>query len=259
MGLIGAGVVMGIDLLDGPNNEDKGGVMILIADGRNSLPPYLDERSLLDKIKDQKIRIVTLALGSLADKSLENFAVITKGKTYFISDDDTAEGIINALEGALTFQPNVPMNEMEIVIKVEKFKKKSKIYTTFLIDKTIGKDVKVFLFVKGTDDSKLTRLKITFPDGSKHKKRVNSWITKMSFDTLAVGKYSVWATFNNRTVKVSAADIKVTSKSRNNQTLPIWTKCKVDGIDQVDPNDQRLMIIATVKQGGNPVLGATIE
>ena len=250
-------ILEGIDLLDGPKNQDKGGVMILLTDRLSTA--NVDERFLLNKIRNQHIRIVTLAVGDHAAYKLEELAAFTQGKSFSIRHNDKGVlGHLHALEGASTFQPNAPIHEKTNVIKVVKFRNATKIKTSFHIDNTIGKNVEIFFFVK-SEVSKLEMLTIVFPNGHKHKEMVNGQVTKVSFDNLEEGRYHVRAIYENKMVAVTAADIRVTSKGKHDRSTPIWTQCKVNVVGEVDPNKQVVKLMATVKKGAKPVLGAKIK
>ena len=205
------------------------------------------------------MKIVTLAFGRHADAQLEKLADFTEGKSFSISPyDKGVVGILSALEGASTFQPNVPIHEKTNVIKVVKFTKK-KIQTSFHIDKTIGKNVEIFLFVERRGVSNTRMLTIEFPNGDRHTEVVNGQVTKVSFDTLEEGDYHIWATYEYRLIPFRAAEIRVTSKGKHDPSTPIWTQCKVNVAGEVDPNKQVVKLMATVKKGAKPVLGAKIE
>lgn len=61
-------------------------MIILITDGARNEGPKLDDKDLLNRIRSEEVRIVTMAIGTSADQKLENFATITDGKTYFVPD-----------------------------------------------------------------------------------------------------------------------------------------------------------------------------
>ena len=54
-------------------------------------------------------------------------------------------------------------------------------------------------------------------------------------------------------------DLTVTSKS-NEDTLPIETRCWIStGAEDIDLEDSYMSVLASVTQGGSPVIHATVE
>ena len=72
-------------------NNSSGGVIILITDGKQkchtpSSPSCLDISDVIDDLVEHKVRVVTVALGLDADPALEDLAMRTGGKSYYIDD-----------------------------------------------------------------------------------------------------------------------------------------------------------------------------
>jgi len=60
-------------------------------------------------------------------------------------------------------------------------------------------------------------------------------------------------------VVISSTDITVTSKSKSNEILPLWTKCWIStGLRDVDATIDKLSILAKVTHGNDPVLNADV-
>ena len=52
-----------------------------------------------------------------AEQLIEELAAATKGKSYFIDDNDTSQGLSNAFIGSLTYQPAVSSDQIIVTVK----------------------------------------------------------------------------------------------------------------------------------------------
>jgi hypothetical protein len=80
--------------------------------------------------------------------------------------DSDVEEINDALQGCLTYQPSVPTRDIDIVLFSEQVRNFDNAEDTFIIDRTVGKDVKFQLDY--TDARKIEDITVTGPgfDGS---------------------------------------------------------------------------------------------
>jgi Mg-chelatase subunit ChlD len=88
-------------LLKGQN----GNTIVLITDGKQQcLSPSKPECIKIADVKDdlvaRKIRVITIALGDEADPEIEDLAVATGGKSYYVEDNSGAGNINDAFTGA---------------------------------------------------------------------------------------------------------------------------------------------------------------
>ena len=103
-------------MLNPKYSGQKGGVIILLTDGEQNTGTDIDDNALINKIKSDEVRIVTMAFGKDSDAKLENLAFVSHGQTYFIPDGEGLEDLDSAFEGALTYQPSVPITDEDIVV-----------------------------------------------------------------------------------------------------------------------------------------------
>jgi calcium-activated chloride channel regulator 4 len=100
---IGCGLSMAKDypyLLKGKT----GNTIVLITDGQqNCLHPTstgcLTIANVLEDLVARKIRVITIALGDEADPEIEDLAVATGGKSYYVEDNSGAGDINDAFSG----------------------------------------------------------------------------------------------------------------------------------------------------------------
>ena len=77
-------------------NNVTGSVIYLATDGKENKSPYTEE--VLPKLTKKGIVIHTLAIGSSADKKLNNISKITGGSSYFYSSETVdSTSLVDAL------------------------------------------------------------------------------------------------------------------------------------------------------------------
>jgi Mg-chelatase subunit ChlD len=87
-------------LLKGKN----GNTIVLITDGKQqcfhpSQPECIKISEVKDDLVTRKIRVITIALGDEADPEIEDLAVATGGKSYYVEDNSGAGNINDAFTG----------------------------------------------------------------------------------------------------------------------------------------------------------------
>ena len=119
------GTCIGCGLRDALNNvlgtNNKGGIILLLTDGVENVRPYVNE--ILPQLIASQARVVSIAFGRDADNLIESLAQQTGGKSYFINDDGTLNNLNSAFTDSLTYQPEVPAQDVVVKVKIEMFKK----------------------------------------------------------------------------------------------------------------------------------------
>ena len=143
---IGIGIREGLTALqtfdEANGDEANGGVMILLTDGGywckdNGHPEAGDWSSFnddLSAIKEQNVRVITIAFSNNADDKLETLAVETGGASFFVPDNSGPSDLNNAFSGALAYQPEGPMAEKSVAIVEKTFLGQRNIEVDFTID-----------------------------------------------------------------------------------------------------------------------------
>ena len=135
---IGKGLRQGLTALKNYDNA-SGGVMILLTDGGYwcGNPESGDWSSFnndLAAIKDQNVRVITIAFSNNADQRIETLALETGGASFFVPDNSGPSDLNNAFSGALAYQPEGPMAEKSVAIVEKTFLGLSSIEVEFTID-----------------------------------------------------------------------------------------------------------------------------
>ncbi|CAN8001967.1 unnamed protein product, partial [Ixodes hexagonus] len=81
---IGCGLQRGTEVLEANGTVAKGGLIILVTDGEENREPTIADQ--LPQVLQKGIKVNTFALGSEADKKLEDIAVQTGGTAYSFGD-----------------------------------------------------------------------------------------------------------------------------------------------------------------------------
>merc|ERR1719239_764241 len=163
---IGCGIDRALNW-DGTLQGFNGGVIILITDGRQDCETNdgcLTIEDMTPDVLERQTRVVTIAFGLDADPALEDLAVKSGGKSYFI-DDYSGPGTINdAFTGSLTYQPGDVLGDSTTTVyqKDHQDVKSGDILPGFFdIDVSIGREVSFQLEVQTTGANCTAPLTIT--------------------------------------------------------------------------------------------------
>ena len=168
--------------------------------------------------------------------------------------------------GSLTYQPSVPMGDMELLVSQESYRDVKQFTTSFTIDQFMGGDLKVQVDV-GHDFANRVIGSILI------KSEAVQVFEDLTIDSNGVYQYLVgegspdaelWTgdimIQANLTRKIDFISLKISSKPRGD-TLPLRTRCWTSsGSETVSVEDGGLLyILAEVKQGNSPVIGASVK
>ena len=251
---LGAGLKKGLDVLKG--SEEKGGVMIFLTDGVHQCEGS-DKSTINDVIqfiKDQEVRVITIAFSNDADQDLINLAKETDGKAFFVPDLSGPEVINTAMQGSLTYQPSVPSNEVDIIIFEQTYKKSNNIFTTFIIDEMLGKDVTIQIDFSGNPGVDIQIYSLNTTDTFTEE----TGVFLKSFSELGPESYNLSVTSKTNDA-IGFASFRITAKAKS-ETIPIMTNCWTslgNSVANMSTNT-KIAVIARVLQGTNPVIGARV-
>merc|ERR1711971_1294541 len=218
--------------------------------------------SMTPEVLERQTRVVTIAFGLDADPALEDLAVKSGGKSYFI-DDFSGPGTINdAFTGSLTYQPGDVLGNSTTTVYQQDHqgvKSGATLPGFFDIDVSIGREVSFQLEVQTTKGDECTApLTITLvrPDDAHTPEIQNEQFTcsssnsrmfrHMVADLALEGRWVYKVTAQEDLASVS---IKVESKSRNPSTDPVMTRCWIStGSEDIDTTtDIKLAVGAEVE------------
>ncbi|KAK4030134.1 Uncharacterized protein APZ42_033003 [Daphnia magna] len=257
---IGCGLDLAVKMLTENEDEEKGGTIVLVTDGKSS-PGYLTIADVEQDIIEAGIRIISVAFGNKANEDIEYLADLTDGKSYFIHDEDTSEALEQAFFGASTQQWNVQNSELKfklLELRLEANKALG-IEGSFNVDPSVGQNLKLTVF-NLEKQTNLDSMELMDPEGNVVT-NVEQHGTTTASVTVPLAKIGRW----NLKVKLSRAQsslllVTVTTQGRPDVKIPITTICKIpQGPDIKDAQNNHIRIHAEVRKGMSAVLGAKVK
>ena len=253
---IGNGLKLGLQALKNYNIL-SGGVMIFLTDGINYCAQGLTIEDVIEDIFTQNVRVVTVAIGSNAQKNIEDLAKRSRGKAYFVNDETGPEDLNTALAGALTYQPSTTSDDKEIVLIHKTFSSLNEIIETITIDQYMGKDLKLEVDLNSTSDVVIeTNLS---GDTKSETFSSNIGVLNQSVPLVSPGNYFIKI---NSTSNIAFSTIKVKSKPPSG-VLPLsvdcWSSIGEDDLILTGDSPGKVAIMARVTQGQNPIIGADVR
>nr|XP_027226526.1 calcium-activated chloride channel regulator 1-like [Penaeus vannamei]XP_027226527.1 calcium-activated chloride channel regulator 1-like [Penaeus vannamei]XP_027226529.1 calcium-activated chloride channel regulator 1-like [Penaeus vannamei] len=253
---IGAGLSRAMnDMLNG----EKNAVILLITDGEENTYPYI--RDIQAQLVASGIRVVTIAFGETADQQLESIAQQTDGKTYTVFDSDSGSQLLDAFLGALTYQPGDTLADTRVKIHEYPYAGTEKqLRMEFPVDASVGRDMLFQLrtsAVKHTVSAPyLIRPDGTLVETATFDSLIESWTIKVP-----LAEAGIWTWIADLSGDENYyIQVDITAKARNPDSLPIITRAWASsGPSGVDATVSPVIVYAEVKQGSNPVVGATVR
>lgn len=257
----------------------NGGVIILITDGMQDCetapgdPACKTIEDMTPDVLARQTRVVTIAFGLEADPALEDLAVKSGGKSYFI-DDYSGPGTINdAFTGSLTYQPGDVLGDSTTTVYQQDHKDVKTgedLKGFFDIDISIGRDVSFQLEVQTTGKNCSAPLTITLlRPNDEHTPEIENREFTCTSSNFRMFRHTVadlalegrWIYKVTAQEDLASVSIKVESKSRDPSTDPVMTRCWIStGSEDIDTTtDIKLAVVAEVSQGSKPVVGAKVE
>jgi len=263
------------DLLAGKS----GGNILLITDGKQNCAGGADcveVSEMTDLFVERNIRVVTIAMGPDADPEIEDLAERTGGKSYYVEDYGTSGNINDAFGGSTTYQPGDTIGNTDIEVYQRDWTIDEKtIKDVFDVDSSIGRELVFQVDVsqeKSTDEcQKNITIQFVIPGESSAREETfkcsknNFGVFKMDLTTYSNPNPATegrWLYRINKddNEKVSIS-VKITAKAKDADTDPIMTKCWIEtGTQQINSEaDLKLSVVAEVRQGNKPVIGAKVQ
>merc|ERR1712172_122250 len=258
----------------------NGGVIILITDGMQDCEMGVGDtnvcktiESMTPEVLERQTRVVTIAFGLDADPALEDLAVKSGGKSYFI-DDFSGPGTINdAFTGSMTYQPGDVLGESTTTVHQNDHQNVvtgAEIKSFFDIDVSIGREVTFQITINaamGQDCTSALTITLLKPD-EEHTPELDKEPFTCSSENYKTYRHTVLLAQEGRWVyEIVASEalvsisVKVESKSRDPSTDPVMSRCWIssDGQELDTTTNVKLAVVAEVSQGSAPVVGARVE
>merc|ERR1711971_216439 len=276
---IGCGIDRALNW-DGALMGVNGGVIILITDGKQECEigegnPTVCKtiESMTPQVLERQTRVVTIAFGLEADPALEDLALQSGGKSYFIDDYSGPGSINDAFTGSMTYQPGHVLGESTTTVHQHDRQNVSagETVTDFLdIDVSIGREVHFQITinaVEGKDCQVPLTITLLKPD-EVHNAEINGETFTCSSTNYKTYRHTITSAEEGRWVYRVVANealvsisVKVESKSRDPSTDPVMSRCWIssDGQELDTTTNVKLAVVAEVSQGSAPVVGARVE
>merc|ERR1719385_371959 len=221
----------------------------------------------------RQTRVVTIAFGLEADPALEDLALQSGGKSYFIDDYSGPGSINDAFTGSMTYQPGDVLGESTTTVHQHDRQDVTAGETVtdfFDIDVSIGREVTFQITinaVEGKDCQYPLTITLLKPD-EVHNAEINGETFKCNSTNYKTYRHKISFAEEGRWVyKIVASEallsisVKVESKSREPSTDPVMTRCWIssEAKDLDTTSNVKLGVVAEVSQGSKPVVGAKVE
>uniref|UniRef100_A0A4D5RHI9 Putative epithelial chloride channel protein n=1 Tax=Ixodes scapularis TaxID=6945 RepID=A0A4D5RHI9_IXOSC len=140
---IGCALKQSVQVLKEGGRTAEGDTIILMTDGNENKDPRI--AAVLPELLTEKVVVNTLALGTSAEKNLENLALMTGGKAFSLSDSQA--NIEAAMQSAFVESTTTQLDEADrpITILDESIKLNKSKTIPIMIDPELGKDTKVVI------------------------------------------------------------------------------------------------------------------
>ena len=167
-------------------------------------------------------------------------------------------------------------NSLQILQETNLDVQTANINGTFIIDNTLGRDVKFTSDKLGS--GAINQIQLQYPNGTTY--LIGEGVTdtfSKTFDFLEVNMVDQRTNYKSiqyiskfqpgyykytiLSVNLNYLLVTVSSKAADNVTLPYRTKCwaSTDGFEEIDAQVTKLAVFAQVEQGNRPVLHAKVE
>merc|ERR1719347_874576 len=261
-------------------NKKNGGNILLITDGKQycsgTEADCIKVSDMTDLFVERNIRVVTIAMGPDADPEIEDLAERTGGKSYYVEDYGTSGNINDAFGGSTTYQPGDTIGNTDIEVYQRDWTfDETNIKDVFDVDSSIGRELVFQVDVsreKSTDEcQKDITIQFVIPGESSAREETfkcsknNFGVFKMDLTTYSSPNPATegrWVYRINKDANEEVSiSVKITAKAKDANTDPIMTKCWIaTGTQQINSEaDLKLSVVAEVRQGNKPVIGAKVQ
>merc|ERR1711892_205 len=263
-------------------NNGTGQNILLFTDGQQdckipSSPACISVADMTDQLVQKKIRVITIALGPDADPEIEDLAIKTGGKSFFVQDNVGSGDINGAFTGSSTFQPGGNITNTNVDIYQKDWDMTNMTLTepfidAFDIDMSIGRDVifQVDITLPRDNSNCTGNTVITWISPNDNHDRFNATF-KCNKDNFGVYRHDISSVISPMPTgrwiyAIDAAEpmrvsVSITGKSADASTDPILTTCWISpGSQDIGSQvDLKLAVMADVRQGNRPVIGARVS
>ncbi|XP_075038532.1 calcium-activated chloride channel regulator 1-like [Mixophyes fleayi] len=246
-----AGVRKGFEVNIGLDGNTQGTEIVLLTDGEDG-----GISSCFGEVAASGVIIHTLALGTSADKGLEQLSTMTGGLQLFASDKVDANGLIDSFSGIKSSSGDDIQQSIQIESTATTIKPNQCLAGKVTIDKTVGNDT----FFLVTWSSSIPDIKLTDPNGKVYTKDqfVSDPISKST--RLMIPGTAERGDWEYNLCNTQPGDqvlgITVNSRAANSDVSPIVAEAYMNADSSSYPSP--MIVYATVTQGLAPVVGVRV-
>ncbi|XP_016076132.1 PREDICTED: calcium-activated chloride channel regulator 2 [Miniopterus natalensis] len=247
-----SGLKRGFEVAEKLNGKAYGSVMILVTSGNDG-----HFSNCLLTVLSSGSTVHTIALGSSADKNLEEFSHLTGGLKFFVPDKSNSNSMIDAF-GRISsgtgdvFQQRVQLESMGGNVKPHR-----QLKSTVAVDNGVGNDT---AFLVAWQTSGPPEIVLWDPSGRQyhtHNFTVNQALRTARLWIPGTAKPGLWTyMLNNTHHSLQALKVTVTSRASRSAQPPATVEAFVEKDSTSFPHP--MVIYANVRKGFNPILNATV-
>ncbi|XP_024421121.3 calcium-activated chloride channel regulator 2 isoform X1 [Desmodus rotundus] len=247
-----SGLKRGFEVAENLNGKAHGSVMILATGGK-------DERisNCLHTALSSGSTIHTIALGSSADKNLEELSRLTGGLKFFAPDKSNSNSMIDAFGRILSGTGDILQQRIQLESTGEDVKPHQQLANTVTVDNGVGDDT---TFLVAWQTSAAPEIALLDPSGRKyhtHDFVINEALRTARLCIPGTAKPGLWTyTLNNTHHSLQALKVTVTSRASHPAQPPATVEAFAETDSKSFPHP--VMVYAHVRKGLYPILNATV-
>ncbi|XP_064480339.1 calcium-activated chloride channel regulator 1-like [Ornithodoros turicata] len=254
---IGKGLLAGVKVLEQNATSIENSVIILMSDGEENVDPLISV--IMPELLQKGVIVHTLALGTEAEKGLEDLAFATGGKSYAVTHENTRvlENLENAFFSASTVQRPIEQKPVTLVNKVIPLEgNTTSLFVT--VDRELGKNLE---FLASGGDGATTAVVAKSPSGRTYVGEYDEGLGrhKVSIgDIVEPGKWQVDIKRHNPSSKESVS-VTVVSEVKDPEDPPVRMRTFYSSKDITYARaSTQFKIFVELKKGEQVVKGAYV-
>ncbi|XP_066124841.1 calcium-activated chloride channel regulator 2-like isoform X2 [Saccopteryx bilineata] len=247
-----SGLKRGFEVAEKLHGKAYGSVMILVTSGEDK---HIDNCFLT--VLSSGSAIHTIALGSSADKNLEELSHLTGGLKFFVPDKSNSNSMMDAFGRISSGTGDIFHQCIQLESMGKNVKPHHQLKNTVTVDHSVGNDTAFLVTWQICGPPEIV---LFDPNGRKyytHNFTINQALRTARLWIPGTAKSGVWTyTLNNTHHSLQALKMTVTSRASHSAKAPVTVEAFVGKDSTAFPHP--IMIYANVRKGFDPILNATV-
>ncbi|XP_066232797.1 calcium-activated chloride channel regulator 2 isoform X2 [Saccopteryx leptura] len=247
-----SGLKRGFEVAEKLHGKAYGSVMILVTSGEDK---HIDNCFLT--VLSSGSAIHTIALGSSADKNLEELSHLTGGLKFFVPDKSNSNSMMDAFGRISSGTGDIFHQCIQLESMGKNVKPHHQLKNTVTVDHSVGNDTAFLVTWQNCGPPEIV---LFDPNGRKyytHNFTINQALRTARLWIPGTAKSGVWTyTLNNTHHSIQALKMTVTSRASHSAKAPVTVEAFVGKDSTAFPHP--IMIYANVRKGFDPILNATV-